>query len=405
MALLADFIERSGPSRGDGIGIISSSGGMNGIVVDRFADHGLRLARFNGATRDALTPVMLPDHRDNPIDMGTRRQEVGEVGAIAAPIVAALAADPDVGLIMIPLTTTPHYEASVTALCDALKACGKPVLFVVTPGSVATPIRAIIREAGLVYCDRLDDGLRLVQGYFSYKPEAPHREAPAAKLALPDLHSGYMSEPEAKALLASAGLRVTRERRVRSAAEAGKAAEAIGYPVVLKGVSNTVVHKSDAGLVRLALRDGAAVETAFTELQATLKRLDPAAEECVIAEMVTGGLELILGAKNDPQFGPVVMVGAGGVLVELIRNVEVALAPLSAETAERMLKRLRVWPMLQGFRGEPRRDVAAVVDALVRLGQLAAALDGRLRELDINPLLVLPEGKGAVAADARVVIG
>ncbi|HLJ18950.1 MAG TPA: acetate--CoA ligase family protein, partial [Stellaceae bacterium] len=378
---------------------------MNGIVVDRFGDHGLRLARFNEATRDALTPVMLPNHRDNPIDMGTRRQEVGEVRAIAAPIVAALAGDPDVGLILIPLTTTPHYEASVMALCEALKTCGKPALFVVTPGSVATPIRAIIREAGITYCDRLDDGLRLLQAYFTYRPDQPRRTAPAApSLALPPLPSGYLSEPEAKALLARAGLRVTRERRARSAAEAGKAADTIGYPVVLKGVSNAIVHKSDAGLVRLGLRDRAAVETAFNEVFGTLKRLDPAAEACLVAEMVTGGLELIVGVKRDPQFGAVVMVGAGGVLVELIKDVEVALAPLSPERAEGMLKRLRVWPLLQGFRGQPRRDVAAVVDTLVKIGQLAAALDERLLELDINPLLVGHEGAGAVAADARAVL-
>ena len=213
-----------------------------------------------------------------------------------------------------------------------------------------------------------------------------------------------MSEPEAKAVLAAAGLRVTRERRVRSAAEAGAAANEIGYPVVLKGISGTVVHKSDAGLVRLGLGDRAAVEAAFAEVFAKLRRLDPAAEDCLVSEMVRGGLELILGAKRDPQFGAVVMVGAGGVLVELIGDVEVALAPLSAETAESMLKRLRVWPLLQGFRGYPRRDIAAVVDALVKLGELAAALEGRLLELDVNPLLVGPEGEGAVAADARAVL-
>jgi acyl-CoA synthetase (NDP forming) len=120
--------------------------------------------------------------------------------------------------------------------------------------------------------------------------------------------------------------------------------------------------------------------------------------------MVKGGLELILGVKRDPQFGPVVMVGAGGVLVELMGDVEVALAPLSAERAEAMLKRLKIWPLLQGFRGQPRRDIGAVVDALVKLGQLAAALDGRLLELDINPLLVGREGEGAIAADARAVV-
>jgi acetyl-CoA synthetase (ADP-forming) len=135
----------------------------------------------------------------------------------------------------------------------------------------------------------------------------------------------------------------------------------------------------------------------------SLRRLDPAAQSCVVAEMVKGGLELILGVKRDPQFGPVVMVGAGGVLVELMGDVEVALAPLSAERAEAMLKRLKIWPLLQGFRGQQRRDIGAVVDAMVKLGQLAAALDERLLELDVNPLLVGREGEGAIAADARAV--
>jgi acetyl-CoA synthetase (ADP-forming) len=405
MALLADFIRRNGPSRGDGIGIISSSGGMNGIVADRFADHGLRLARFGDATRDALRSAMLPDHLDNPVDMGTRRQEVGEVADIAARLVAAIAGDPDVGLILIPLTTTPHYEASVTALAEALRICGKPALFVVTPGSVATGVRAIIREAELAYCDRLDDGLRLLQAYLGYRPGPLHRPVPAPSRVAPTVaHTGYLSEPEAKALLASAGLRVTRERRVRSAAEAGMAADEIGYPVVLKGVSRTVVHKSDAGLVRLGLGDRETVEAAFSQVFGALKRLDPAAEECLISEMVTDRLELIVGAKRDPQFGAVVMVGAGGVLVELLKDVELALAPLSAEAAQSMLDRLRVSPLLRGFRGQPPRDIAAVVDALVKVGQLAAALEGRLLELDINPLLVGREGEGAVVADARAVL-
>jgi acyl-CoA synthetase (NDP forming) len=405
MPLVAEFLLGNGPCRGDGIGIVSSSGGMNGIVADRLADRGLRLARFGDATRGALSAVMLPDHLDNPVDMGARRQEAGEGGAIAPLLVAAVASDPDVDLILIPLTTIPNFEHSVTAIADALRACGKPGLFVVTPGSVATGVRGIIRERGISYCDRLDDGIRLLQAYFAYRPDHRPRSIAPTPPAAPSLpRSGYLSEPEAKALLAAFGLRVTRERRVRSVAEAGKASDAIGYPVVLKGVSRTVVHKSDAGLVRLGLADRASVEAAFAEIFRNLKTLDPVAEDCVVSEMVAGGLELILGVKRDPQFGPMVMVGAGGVLVELIGDVEVAPAPLSAEMAKEMLKRLRVWPLLQGFRGHPRRDVAAIVDALVKLGQLAAALDGRLLELDVNPLLVGHEGEGAVAADARAVL-
>jgi acetyl-CoA synthetase (ADP-forming) len=405
MPLAAEFMLRHGPCRGDGIGIVSPSGGMNGIVADRLADRGMRLARFAEATRKALSPIMLPNHLDNPVDVGTRRQEVGELAAIASTLVAAVAADPDVGLILIPLTTTPNYEHSVTALADALIACGKPALFVVTPGSVATGVRAILREKGISYCDRLDDGLRLLDAYFAYRE--PSRSAPIAlaSIAVPHLpHSGYLSEPEAKSLVGAFGIRVTRERLVRSSNEAGDAADAIGYPVVLKGVSKKVVHKSDANLVRLNLADRSQVEAAFGEIGGNLKSLDPTAGECLVSEMVQGGLELIFGVKRDPQFGPVVMVGAGGVLVELLGDVQFALAPVSPQTAEAMLKRLRIWPLLKGFRNTPRRDVSAAIDAVVKLGELAAALADRLLELDLNPLFVLREGEGVLAADARAVL-
>ena len=404
MPLVAQFLLANGPARGDGIGVISSSGGMNGVLADRLADRDLRLARFGERTRSALLPVMLPDHRDNPLDMGMRRQEVGEGDAIAPHLVAALAADPDVSVILIPLTTTPNYERTVTALAEALRTCGKPALFIVTPGSVATGVREVIRRHHLTYCDRLDDGIRLLETYLRALPDVGSLPlATVPPIAAPP-RSGYLSEPEAKKMLASFGLRVTRERCVQSVVEAGDAAEALGYPVVLKGVSRKVVHKSDAGLVRLNLRDRVAAEREFTAVFSRLKQLDPDAEACIVAEMISDGLELILGVKHDPQFGPVVMVGAGGTLAELIRDVEVALAPLSAETAQGMLKRLRIWPLLDGFRGDPARDVGAVIDALVKLGQLASALEGRLLELDINPLLVRRTGEGAVAADARAVI-
>ncbi|MFI4995430.1 MAG: acetate--CoA ligase family protein [Hyphomicrobiales bacterium] len=405
MVLLANFLLRYGPARAGTLGIISSSGGMNGIVADRMADIGLEFARFDDKTRKALSAILLPGHLDNPVDMGARRQDVGEAKAIAQPIAAAVAADPNVGVVFIPLTTIPNYEVSVAGIADGLNTSDKPALFALTPGSVATGVRSIIREKGIPYCDRIDDAMRLLRAYVTYRPGAG---APARPKALPfggALPSpGYLSEPEAKALLASFGVRVTRETRVGSREDAAKAAEAIGFPVVLKGVSRKVVHKSDAGLVRLGLDDANSVLGAFDEVRARLAELDPGAQDCIVAEMVHGELELIIGVKHDPQFGPAVMVGSGGVLVELLGDVEVALAPLSPETAQAMLGKLRVWPLLEGFRGRPALDVAAVVDTLVKVGELAMALAGRLTELDINPLLLKRRGEGAVAADARAVI-
>jgi acetyl-CoA synthetase (ADP-forming) len=266
-------------------------------------------------------------------------------------------------------------------------------------------VRAIIRERGIPYCDRIDDAIRLMCAYVEHRPQLGVLAKPTArpfKGTMP--HVGYLTEPETKALLAAVGVRVTRESLVRTREEAGRAAQAIGFPVVLKGVSDKVVHKSDVGLVRIALNDRHAVEAAFDDVRAKLATVDPRAEACIVAEMVTGEVELIVGVKHDPQFGPAVMVGAGGVLVELFGDVEVALAPLTPNTAEAMLRKLRIWPLLEGFRGRSPLDVAAVVDTLVRVGELAAALGDRLTELDINPLFVKRRGEGVIAADARAVI-
>ncbi len=404
MALMAQLLIRFGPFRGGGIGVVSSSGGLNGITADRLADVGLGMAGFSAATRAVLAEVMLPSHLDNPVDLGARRQELGEGFLVAERAARIAIADPNVGIVLVPMTTAPNYEGTVNALVDGLESVGKPFFFVVTPGSVATGVRALLRQRNVVYCDRLDDGMRMLRAYLDYHPAAC---APPQSLPRPapvGLRAGYLSEPEAKKLLAAYGIAIGREQVARSRGEAAEAAEAIGFPVALKGVSDRVVHKSDAGLVRLGLVTRDAVERAFDAVIASLAALDPEADRCLVAQMEQGEIELIIGARRDPQFGPTVLVGAGGVLVELVEDVQVALAPLSREAALAMLQRLRLWPLLEGFRGRPALDVPAVVDTLTRVGELAASLGEQLVELDVNPLLVRALGQGVTAVDARVVI-
>ena len=405
MVLLADFLQRYGVGEKTGLGILSPSGGMNGIVLDRMADAGLTLAPFADGTLAAVGQYILPGQSHNPVDLGARRSDVGEAVSIAEPIAKAVGADGNVGVILVPLTTIPNYEASVTGIADGLLAAGKPALFAITPGSVATGVRKIIREKGIPYCDRIDDAMRLLKAYADACALEVGAERPAvvpyAGVALP---KGYLSEPAAKGLLAGAGVRVTREARVATVEEAKAAADRIGYPVVLKGVSSKIVHKSDAGIVKLGLADATAVAAAFADVDAKLRAADPGAEGCVVAESVRAELELIVGVKLDPQFGPSVLVGAGGVLVELLHDVQVALAPVTPDKARQMLRRLRVWPLLEGYRGRPALDVEAVVDTIVKVSELAASLGDKLVELDINPLMVRREGEGAVAVDARAVI-
>jgi succinyl-CoA synthetase beta subunit len=202
-------------------------------------------------------------------------------------------------------------------------------------------------------------------------------------------------EAEALALLADHGVPVIAHRRVATADAAVAAADAIGYPVVLKTAVPGVAHKSDVGGVRLDLRDVAAVRAAHGQLAA---RLGP---EVVVAAMAAAGVELALGVAVDPSFGPLLVVGAGGVLVEVLDDRRVALPPLTHARARDLLDDLALAPQLHGVRGGPPVDVAAVTDAIVALSRVAVDLGDLLTAVDVNPLICRADG--CVAVDALVV--
>ncbi len=192
----------------------------------------------------------------------------------------------------------------------------------------------------------------------------------------------------------------------RSAEEATIAAEKMGYPVVLKIESAQITHKSDVGGVALRLSNAAEVRHAYTRIQAEVGKCAPSAtiDGVVVQRMAGEGVEMILGIKRDPLFGPVVICGFGGILVEILKDVAVGIPPLSHDQAHDMLKRLRGFTILGGVRGKPPADVAVLCNAIVGVSQLAVALGDQLLGLDINPMIVLPKGQGAVAVDAVVEI-
>jgi len=183
-------------------------------------------------------------------------------------------------------------------------------------------------------------------------------------------------------------------------------ARQIGWPVVLKGVSRELVHKSEAGAVQLDIRNETALRDAWQRIAAGLAAHQPGAvlDGCVVQPMLQGGMELIVGCRWDAQFGAVVLVGSGGVLVEMLDDVQMALAPVSAAHAKRLIAALRIAPVLNGARGRRPADIDALADVVARLSSLAAALGPRLAELDINPLLVREAGRGAIALDGRATL-
>ncbi len=201
-------------------------------------------------------------------------------------------------------------------------------------------------------------------------------------------------EAEAKAKLRTAGLSVPEGRRAANPAEAAEAATALGFPVALKALG--VAHKSERGAVRLGLGDAAAVHAAAVEMSGYGTGL-------YVERMVTGGVaELIVGVVADPVFGRVMTLGSGGVMVELLQDSETLLLPAGGDAVEAALRRLKLFPLLDGFRGRPRADIGAAVDAVLKIAAFVLDRPG-VEELDVNPLIVCGEGRGAFVADALLV--
>lgn len=214
-----------------------------------------------------------------------------------------------------------------------------------------------------------------------------------------------LSEPQARALLAAHGVRLNRARLAHTCEEAIAAADAIGYPIALKVASPDISHKTDVGGVRLGLTGPLAVAEAFAAILAAVAATAPGAavEGVMVAEMIAGEQELIVGLKRDLIFGPTVLVGLGGIWVELLKDVARRVCPISPGDAADMLAELKAFPLLRGYRGHPQCDIAAVERLLLRIAALAEA-EPSVLELDLNPVLVGPAGGGAIAVDVRLVV-
>jgi acyl-CoA synthetase (NDP forming) len=213
-----------------------------------------------------------------------------------------------------------------------------------------------------------------------------------------------LTEPEAKAMLAHAGISVPPERVVQTAREAVRAARAFGFPAVLKIVSPDLPHKSDAGGVRLGLGSAAAVEQAFAAMRAAVlaTRPDARIDGVLVQPQLRGGVEVILGATSDPLFGPVMVFGVGGTAVEVLGDVVFRLIPIDEHDARAMLAEIKASPLLDGFRGSAAVSKDAIVRAMLTLSALMARHADAIKEIEINPLLVTPDE--AFAIDAMAVV-
>jgi acetyl-CoA synthetase (ADP-forming) len=397
MVRVADLLLRYPTVSADGIGILSGSGGGNGIMVDRIIGNGLRLARLSPETREALGRLLLPPQADNPIDLGGRLPS--QPDDITKPAMHALTHDPDVGVVLLYMSTMPFFAVRTRSLLEAAKASGKPIVAGMLPGPAGDEPRAVLRELDCPYFDSAEDMLAALRGMFSH-----YRMAVPVQARRPrDLPTALPERGDLAQLVAAYGVAGPQAVTCTTADQAVMAAGMIGFPVVLKGIVTGATHKTELQAVKLGLTDAAAVSVAWLDIAASVAGhgLADSFRSCIVQEQVTSGVELLLSIRRDPQFGPIVMVGAGGTLVELLHDVASAPAPVSHDVALHMVRGLRIAKLLDAWRGNPARDIGAVADAVVRLSWLAVDLGTQLIDLEINPLIVGAVGAGVRAVDLR----
>ena len=352
----------------------------------------------------------------NPLD--TTDRGVYDAQNVYSGSIRALADDPSVSLIAVVQDCSPglstrganNYRRIAQTVADAAREIAKPVVFFNTAaGGMHPHVIEPFAGSGVAVMQGARASLLAISRLLVHARFAPSAEPQTLAPALDwrdRLATGTpFTERESKAFLAAHGIAVTRETLARDATAAAQAATEIGYPVVLKIESPDLPHKTEVGGVRVGLADAAAVEAAFDEIMAAARRHAPAArlEGVLVQEMVSGGIELIAGLSRQEPFGMGIVAGAGGVLVELMRDTALDLCPIDNAQAHALLARTRASRLLQGYRGRPAGDAEAFAALLARLSQLGAAYGDLLEAVDLNPVAVLPPGRGALVLDALVI--
>ncbi len=414
------FIQAYGWPPGRRAGIVTPSGGACSVVSDLCHNTAIELPDFGPQTKAGLREI-LPE-------FGTAQNPMDTTGVIVldATLIPRTATvvmnDPDLDLLVVvqdpprdPGPVPSRNDERMQMLKDTLEKSPKWACTMQTVAQELTPYgQEICTRFDLHVGNGLTLGIAALDKAIRYgearrrilgKSDRPSLAPARIGHSLSRANRRVLSETESKTLLRSIGIATPREEVAADAASAERAADRIGYPVVLKVLAANVPHKTEAGGVALNLGSAAEVRAGYDRILTAVRRHTPdaAIDGVIVAEQVRG-IELIAGVTIDPLFGPVVIVGLGGIFVEVLQDVAMRLPPFDHADARAMLAELRSAPILQGARGQPPADSRALADTLVRLGDFAVERRASLVAVDVNPLFVLPEGQGVRAADALVVL-
>jgi acetyltransferase len=399
------------------------SGGLKGLMLEAAERNGLSFPPLQAETNAKVAEVLgVGTSLGNPLDAGFAALSSSEA---YFRCIEVLQQDPNIDVLILQeeLPPAPRLNNKVENLktVDKMVADGArlPIAIVSMISYMYTEHTKTFRQElkHLPVLQEVDKALKAVGRAGRYGQLRAHgAEKPAG--SKPDVGKiidrrkpaaeglFVLDEADSKELLRAYGIASPREVAASSVEDAVRAAKTVGYPLVLKLLSAEITHKSDIGGVILGIKNDDELRAAYNKLAANLAaaRPDLKLEQVLLAQQVTGGVELVLGVQRDPEIGPVLMFGTGGVLLELYKDVRFGAVPLPRWQAQEMIGGTAAGALLKGYRGSQPCDEAAVLSALISLGRLAHDLGDRLESIDINPFVALPAGQGALALDALVVL-
>lgn len=392
--------------KGKRLGIVTVSGGAGVLMADAAADVDLDVAPMPQKTQKMLKELIPFAGTRNPVD--TTAMFYNDWSLLTKNFDAMLS-DGNYDSIASFFTSFAFSDALTDNLMEAIRPIRKK--FPDRPMALSIfgdpkNIRKIEEEGILAFEDPAETIYALAalaRLHAGFQRKLPAR--PKIPNTTPKVTSKPLNEYEAKRLMKKAGIPAGRESLAKTAGDAAKAAARIGFPVVMKIVSPDIMHKTEIGGVVLNLSSQSAVRKAFNEIIANAEKAEPNAriDGVLVAKMIGGGVETILGTFRDPTFGPVVMFGLGGIFAEALKDVTFRVAPFGIKEANEMIREIKGYTILKGARGAPPADIAALAKALSNLSIFAAANADTLESVDVNPFVVHPKGKGAVALDALIV--
>ncbi len=395
--------------KGDGVVIVTNTGGPAIIGVDECVSAGLRLAELSPGTKETLRKLVFQEAIvSNPVD----------VVATAGPeqyggTVEALLKDPNIDSLLLVFVTAPFVDCEGIArkLGEIGKAAHKPIVCqVITIEKWAEVIR-IIRDSGIPVYDFAETAARALSSMTEYGKIA-QRKVPIYKKYKRDkslaekiirrhrAKEKFIPQADVFRLLQCYGIPTVKTERIRKQEEIEKAMEKMAFPLVLKVDAEDIIHKTEVGGVSLNLKDKSELLNAFKKMSRKFARKKPG---FIIQEYLEAGKEVIMGSKRNEGLHPTIMFGLGGIFVETLKDVQFRLAPLSKEEAMEMMRSLKAYPVLEGTRGEKAVDFDKLVEILIRFSQLASDF-AEIDEMDLNPVFAFEKGKGAVVVDARLKI-